>query len=191
MGRGQKDEVDEELDELDNGLKRLRVEYDQYFLGILKRAPEVLQGRIQKVIVKFSNEQLRKTHQKFRFNQLNSKFQIHRQQWGRTMRESRTARTRATCSKAKLHEARPRRLDANAQSVQARCSAEAAGPMEKLFHAFVAARKRAGDAGPAPAAPAPRDREEVNRRAEAEAPGREGEIPRRDRGQQSEAGRAS
>jgi hypothetical protein len=34
MARGQQDPVDEELDELDQGLKRLRVEYDQFFLGI-------------------------------------------------------------------------------------------------------------------------------------------------------------
>lgn len=83
MARGQQDPVDEELDELDQGLKRLRVEYDQFFLGILKRPPEVLQGRMQKIIVKYANQILRKTHQKFRFNQLNSKFQIYRQQWGR------------------------------------------------------------------------------------------------------------
>ena len=87
MARGQQDPVDEELEELDQGLKRLRVEYDQFFLGILKRPPMVLQGRVQKIIVKYANQNLRKTHQKFRFNQLNSKFQVYRQQWGRTIRQ--------------------------------------------------------------------------------------------------------
>src|SRR5512147_2879841 len=104
MARGQKDPVDEELDELDQGLKRLRVEYDQFFLGILKRPPTVLQGRVQKIIVKYANEILRKTAQKFRFNQLNSKFQIYRQQWGRTIRQIESGTYRGHRFKAQLHE---------------------------------------------------------------------------------------
>src|SRR5262245_22175407 len=102
--RGQQDEIDEELDELDHNVKRLRVEYDQYFLGILKRPPEVLQGRVMKVIVKYANTKLKKTHHKFRFNQLNSKFQIHRQQWGRTMRQIEQGTYKGHLFRAKLHE---------------------------------------------------------------------------------------
>ena len=131
-------------------LKRLRVEYDQYFLGILKRPPEVLQGRVQKVIVKYANEQLRKTHQKFRFNQLNSKFQIHRQQWGRTMRQIENGTYKGHLFKAKLHERARGVLDETPNPFKPDAPPKAAGPMDKLFDALVAARKRAGDAGPAP-----------------------------------------
>jgi hypothetical protein len=150
MGRGQKDEIDEELNELDHGLKRLRVEYDQYFLGILKRPPEVLQGRIQKVIVKYANETLRKTHQKFRFNQLNSKFQIYRQQWGRTMRQIEQGTYKGHVFKAKLHERARGVLDETPNPFKPAAPPKAAGAIDKLFDALVAARKRAGDAGPAP-----------------------------------------
>jgi hypothetical protein len=150
MGRGQKDEIDEELNELDHGLKRLRVEYDQYFLGILKRPPEVLQGRIQKVIVKYANETLRKTHQKFRFNQLNSKFQIYRQQWGRTMRQIEQGTYKGHVFKAKLHERARGVLDETPNPFKPAAPPKAAGAIDKLVAALVAARKRAGDAGPAP-----------------------------------------
>jgi hypothetical protein len=149
MRRGQKDEVDEELDELDQGLKRLRVEYDQFFLGILKRPPEVLQGRVQKAIVKYSNEPLRKTHQKFRFNQLNSKFQVHRQQWGRTMRQIEQGTYKGHVFKAKLHE-RARGLTDETPNPFKPDAPPKAAPIDRLFDALVAARKRAGDAGPAP-----------------------------------------
>src|SRR5262245_34817958 len=150
-GRGQKDEVDEELDELDQNLKRLRIEYDQYFLGILKRPPEMLQGRVQKVIVKFANEVLRKTHQKFRFNNLNSKYQIHRQQWGRTMREIEAGTYKGHVFKAKLHERARGVSDATPNPFHR--TAEAPKPsaaIDKLFNALVAARKKTGDSGPAP-----------------------------------------
>jgi hypothetical protein len=152
-GRGQKDEVDEELDELDQNLKRLRVEYDQYFLGIMKRPPEMLQGRVQKIIVKYANETLRKTHQKFRFNNLNSKYQIHRQQWGRTMRQIEAGTYKGHVFKAKLHERARGVIDETPNPFKPQDPAPKAatgGAMDKLFDAFVAARKRAGDAGPAP-----------------------------------------
>jgi len=150
-GRGQRDEVDDELDELDQYLKRLRVEYDQYFLGILKRPPEMLQGRVQKIIVKYANETLRKTHQKFRFNNLNSKYQIHRQQWGRTLRQIEAGTYKGHLFKAKLHERARGLLDETPNPFKPDAPApKANGAIDKLFDALVAARKRAGDAGPAP-----------------------------------------
>lgn len=150
-GRGQKDEVDDELDELDQNLKRLRVEYDQYFLGILKRPPEMLQGRVQKVIIKYANETLRKTHQKFRFNNLNSKYQIHRQQWGRTMRQIEAGTYKGHVFKAKLHERARGVLDETPNPFKPSAPApKASGAIDKLFDALVAARKRAGEAGPSP-----------------------------------------
>ena len=161
MARGQQDPVDEELEELDQGLKRLRVEYDQFFLGILKRPPEVLQGRMQKIIVKYSNQNLRKTHQKFRFNQMNSKFQIYRQQWGRTLRQIESGTYRGHRFKAKLHE-REREAARKASSAEAdatplslglpapAAAAAKKGPIDQLYDALVAARKRAGESGPDP-----------------------------------------
>lgn len=153
MARGQQDPVDEELEELDQGLKRLRVEYDQFFLGILKRPPNVLQGRMQKLIVKYSNQILRKTHQKFRFNQLNSKFQIYRQQWGRTIRQIESGTYRGHRFKANLHE-RERGLasaaDAPPSAVAEPAPPAKAGPMDQLYDALVAARRRAGESGPDP-----------------------------------------
>jgi len=152
MARGHQDEIDEELDELDHNLKRLRVEYDQYFLGILKRPPEVLQGRVLKVIIKYANAKLRKTHHKFRFNQLNSKFQIYRQQWGRTMRQIEQGTYKGHLFKAKLHERERGISDATPHPVAGAskpAAAPKAGAIDQLYEALSAARKRAGDSSPA------------------------------------------
>ena len=82
MRRGKSDEVDEQLNELDQNIKRLRIEYDQYFMGTMKRPPQVLQGKVQKTVAFLSNKMPRNTAQKFRFNQLNSNYQMYRQQLG-------------------------------------------------------------------------------------------------------------
>ena len=148
--RGQQDEIDEELDELDYNLKRLRVEYDQFFLGILKRPPEVLQGRVTKVIVKYANTKLRKTHHKFRFNQMNSKFQIYRQQWGRTMRQIEAGTYKGHLFRAKLHERERGVSDATPHPAAAPPPTARPGAIDKLFEALVSARRKAGDSSPAP-----------------------------------------
>jgi hypothetical protein len=81
------EDIDEALDDLDQNIKRLRIEYEQHFVGSLKRPPSLLQGQVQKVIQQFSAQPPRSTRQKFRFNQLNSRYQVFRQQWGRTLRQ--------------------------------------------------------------------------------------------------------
>lgn len=86
--RGQDvEEIDELLEELDLNIKRLRIEYEQYFKGSMKREPYQLLGRVQKTITKFASDPPRRVAQKFRFNSLVARFQAYRQLWGRTMRE--------------------------------------------------------------------------------------------------------
>jgi hypothetical protein len=108
---------------------------------------------MQKLIVKYANQTLRKTHQKFRFNQLNSKFQIYRQQWGRTMRQIESGTYRGHRFKANLHD-RERGLTPTADAA-ADTPAEAAPPakaraIDQLYDALLAARRRAGESGPDP-----------------------------------------
>lgn len=89
------EEIDEQLDEFDINLKRLRIEYEQYFKGAMKREPYQLLGRIQKSISKFAADPPRRVAQKFRFNSLVARFQTYRQLWGRTMRELESGKHRS------------------------------------------------------------------------------------------------
>ncbi len=79
--------IDEDLDELELNLKRLRIEYEQFFKGSVKREPYQLLGRVQKVVTRFASDPPRRVVQKFRYNSLVARFQTFRQLWGRTMRE--------------------------------------------------------------------------------------------------------
>ncbi|MBW2281657.1 MAG: hypothetical protein JRG76_08380 [Deltaproteobacteria bacterium] len=81
------DEIDEALDTFEINLKRLRIEYEQYFKGAIKREPYQLLGRVQKVVTGFASDPPRRVSQKFRFNSLVARFQSLRQLWGRTQRE--------------------------------------------------------------------------------------------------------
>ncbi len=147
MARGRpQDEVDEQLTELDQNLKRLRIEYDQYFMGNMKRPPQVLQGKVQKVVAYFSNKMPRNTAQKFRFNQLNSRYQMYRQHWGRVMRQMeegtyKTQRFHATIRK-RQNEGDEATTPVTVGSVGAK---PLASPIDRLCDALGAARKKTGE----------------------------------------------
>ena len=81
------DEIEEELDELEVKLNLLKMEYDQYFLGILKREPYVLKGDIQKTMHRYLSQPPTRARTKFRFNTLCARYQSYRQLWSRTLRQ--------------------------------------------------------------------------------------------------------
>jgi hypothetical protein len=161
-------DIDEALDDLDQNIKRLRVEYEQHFVGTLKRPPALLQGQVQKVIQTFSAQPPRSTRQKFRFNQLNSRYQVFRQQWGRTLRQMEEGTYRPHRFRARLHD---KPVDATPQPEPAPAPRPARG-IDALYGALVAAHEKLGE-GRAP------DRarlEELVRRQTAEIRAKHGDA---------------
>ena len=144
MRRGRQDEVDEELVELDHNIKRLRIEYDQYFMGNTKRAPQVLLGKVQKTVVRFSNKMPSNTAQKFRFNALNSKYQMYRQHWGRIMRQIEAGTYKVHRFQADMHE-RDRGIGESGPAKVADSSTPQGSPIDKLCNALSSAREKTGE----------------------------------------------
>lgn len=144
MRRGQQDEVDEELAELDKNIKRLRIDYEQYFMGNAKRAPQVLLGKVQKTIVRFSNKMPSNTAQKFRFNALNSKYQMYRQHWGRIMRQIEAGTYKVHRFQADLHE-RDRGISESGPAKVADTPTPQGSPVDRLCDALSSAREKTGE----------------------------------------------
>lgn len=138
-------DIDEALDELDQNLKRLRIEYEQHFVGTLKRPPTMLQGQVQKVILQFSAQPPRSTRQKFRFNQLNARYQVFRQQWGRTLRQIEEGTY-------KPHRFRVKRQEAGDPVPASPPPADAKAPkgIEALYGALLRAHEKLGEGRGAP-----------------------------------------
>ncbi|MCP4007156.1 MAG: hypothetical protein GY725_23485 [bacterium] len=150
--------IDEELAVLDQGIKRLRIDHDQYFLGILKRPPTVLLAKVQKIIIQFSSAPPRNTRQKFRYNQLNSRFQVMRQQWGRIQRQIDAGTYKPHRFKADLREkVAIENADGNPSGGASADSSSAPGGvtapgaassgMDRLYNALQSARRKTGEHG--------------------------------------------
>jgi hypothetical protein len=76
---------DEELTNLDDGIRRLKVEYDIYFSGSRKRPPEDLRMRVEKAVKRLSEASGMSLAQRFRYNTLIARYYVFRDLWRRTM----------------------------------------------------------------------------------------------------------
>jgi len=58
--------IEEDLDDLEHKIHRLRIEYDQYFAGNGRREPTQLRSDVQKTITRYSSDPPRNTQLKFK-----------------------------------------------------------------------------------------------------------------------------
>jgi len=78
---------EELLDRLEKQIDDLRNQFEQYFLGSRKKAPEQELTTVTYLIRRISNQTITQTRLRFRFNQLTSKFNSYNQYWNRTLQQ--------------------------------------------------------------------------------------------------------
>lgn len=97
-------DVAEELIVLDNKLKQLRFEYEQYFMGSRPREPVLLRGEVQKIVARYSNTGIQNTALRFKFNNLCARLFTMRRQWDEILRKIEAGTYARHVFKANLHE---------------------------------------------------------------------------------------
>lgn len=78
---------DDELDRLEEDIRRLKNKYDQFFTGITKVPPSFERHQVEAMIHELSRVNMRDNTRRFRFNTILSRFNQFREMWGRKMRE--------------------------------------------------------------------------------------------------------
>ncbi len=78
---------DEELDKLEEDIRRLKNRYDQFFSGISKVPPSFERHQVEAYIHELSKQKMRDNTRRFRFNTILSRYNQYREMWGRKMRE--------------------------------------------------------------------------------------------------------
>jgi len=73
--------VDEELNQLEDNLRRLKIEYDVFFGGGSKRPPTDLDWRVQSTFKRHSDSQRLSSSQRFKFNTMQQKYAIYSDLW--------------------------------------------------------------------------------------------------------------
>ncbi len=78
---------DEDLTNLEDWLRRLKVEYDIFFNGHRKKPPEDLRLRLEKLAKKLGESGGMSIAQRFRYNTLIGRYYVYRDLWRRTLSE--------------------------------------------------------------------------------------------------------
>jgi hypothetical protein len=92
-------EIEEALDALDKLIDRLKVLYEQYFMGIQKQAPSHLHNDAERRLRDVAQLQIRNTALRYRFATLQQKFGAYNTYWKRTLRDIEAGRYLRNLSK--------------------------------------------------------------------------------------------
>ncbi len=131
--------VDEELNQLEDSLRRLKIEFDIYFNGGKPLPPTDLQWRVESLIKKFSDSQKLTFAQRFRYNAMAQRHAIFADRWRQKLkiREEGPRRTAV--------ELREERQKKSAFRIEWRDPALEPEKVDKLFAALVEAKKQCGE----------------------------------------------
>lgn len=151
--------METEIRACEAALQELRIQYDQYFSGILRRPPLQEEERLRQTIVALRSRAARGAV-KFRVEGLHQRFSSYQRMWARTVRSMEEGTFRRDVERAR------RRLgdaagpqgpgSAGAEERGRRVGGSATGPgvddakLQRLYQAWMEARRRCNDTSRAP-----------------------------------------
>lgn len=92
------------LDSLDQKILLLRNEYEQFFLGFVKKEPTDKRAEVDALIQRLSRERINNTALKFRFQQLRARFATFSLRWTRTLKQIEDGTYRRDLFRVKLRD---------------------------------------------------------------------------------------
>ncbi|HVF87635.1 MAG TPA: MXAN_5187 C-terminal domain-containing protein [Pyrinomonadaceae bacterium] len=136
--------VDEQLNRLEEDVRRLKVEFDIYFNGAAKRPPYDTKSRVETLIKRLADDRSLSFAQRYRYNSLVARFNSFRELWRRTMQEREEGRDAAASARMNA------RVEANAvatKPVTFVCQdAHRDVPLVRnLYDALIEAKNRCGE----------------------------------------------
>ncbi len=78
---------DDQLDKLEEDIRKLKVKYEMFFMGNTKMPPQHERHLLEVSIFELGKQKMRENARRFRYNQLLSRYNQYREMWGRKMRE--------------------------------------------------------------------------------------------------------
>jgi len=153
--------VDEELNVLDENIRRLKIEYDVYFGGGSKKPPADTEWRVQSLLKKYSDSAKMNFAQRFRYNSIAQKYAIFSDLWRQKLKIKEEGYRRPQDKVLAIQGMRVEEEKEAAKALEAGASAQKAYTanfsnvdsehyqVKALFDAMVAAKVKLGEKSPA------------------------------------------
>lgn len=126
--------ITELLDRLEADLKQLETTYEQYFLGLEKRAPDLQRQKLERQFRQLLAKYIPQTDLKFRLRSLTSRFHSYAGYWDRILRLIDEGRYERHVSRLKRSESAP-------PGVAVAASGKAPDPLDDLYRKIAAAHE--------------------------------------------------
>lgn len=132
--------VDEELNRLEDNIRRLKIEFETYFNGGKPRPPNDMLYRVEQALKKHSSDATQVgSAQRFRFNQLLQRYTVYSDFWRKRLRDKEEGRELSP----RIRGTGPQRIGRPARVVCSDPDHEQE-KVEQLLAALVEAKQRAG-----------------------------------------------
>jgi hypothetical protein len=149
--------LNEDLDILEKSIRQLQIEWEKFFSGIERKPPVDLRTKLENMIRRYSNAEIRNNTERFRFQNLASRYQTFAELWAKRLRAMEEGRPVGLHGKAAVMAPPPHhspavveRLASAARAtneVRVKDPAGDTDAVRALFDRFLAARKQAGETG--------------------------------------------
>ena len=131
--------TDEQLAQLEDNLRRLKIEYDIYFNGGSPRPPNDLLWRVDSLIKRLADSSQMNFSQRFRYNGLASRHALYNQMWGQKVRSKEEGPRKTAADLREEQKKQP------AFRVEWNDPAAEPEKVDKLFSALLEAKKKLGE----------------------------------------------
>jgi hypothetical protein len=145
----------EDLDQLEQMFRQLQIEWEKFFGGVERKAPNELRTRVEAIVKRYAYTEIRNNTERFRYQALASRYNTFNELWNKRMRA--------------IEEGRPLGLHGRAAAVAApiagkpaasapatpsgggefrvRSAEQDASAVRGLYEKFLQARQQAGEKG--------------------------------------------
>ena len=149
--------LNEDLEVIEKSIRQLQIEWEKFFGGLEKKPPVDMKTRVENLVRRYSNEEIRNNTERFRFQNLAARYQTFAELWAKRLRAMEEGRPMGLHGKAAAMAAPPHlppplpaaraaaAARAGANEVRVKDPTTDTEAVRALFDRFLEARKEAGE----------------------------------------------
>jgi hypothetical protein len=150
--------INDDLDNLERQFRQLQIEWEKFFGGVEKKAPNDLRTRVEALIKKYAYAEIRNNTERFRYQTLAARYATFNELWNKRVRAIEEGRPMGIHGVFERKVAPPpvyappppaaRAAGSGSGEVRVKDPGGDADAVRSLFDRFLEARKAAGEAAP-------------------------------------------
>ena len=78
--------LEEDLSQLETSIRQLQIEWDKFFGGVERKPPNDLKARVEAMVRKHANSEIRNNTERFRYQNLTSRYNTLNELWSKRLR---------------------------------------------------------------------------------------------------------